>query len=85
VNLNSRPSLEKGGPDSPDVCGVPGLQVECKRVETLRLYPALDQATRDAGAGDVPVVFHRTSRQPWVVILSAEDFLLMWRELQAFR
>ena len=66
----------KGGNDSPDVCGIPGIHIECKRVETLRLYQALSQAQRDAGdSGNVPVVVHRPSRREWVVCLSLRDFL----------
>lgn len=84
----------KGGPESQDVVGIPGLHVECKYMASLQLHPSLEQATKDAGAGDVPVVFYKQvslvnsaarTAKPWVAILSAEDFLLMWRELQAFR
>src|SRR5579859_6823449 len=69
----------KGGGDSPDVVGVPGLHIECKRVEALRLYPALAQAHRDAGDGTVPVVLHRCNGEEWVAILSADDFLNIWK------
>lgn len=65
-----------GGGDSPDVVhNLAGIHVECKRAETLCLWPALDQATRDSGPGETPVVFHRPSRRPWVVILDASAFL----------
>lgn len=70
----------KGGADSPDVVGVPGLHIECKRVETLRLYPALAQATKDGAEGVTPIVAHRTSRQEWVAILSLSDFLGIWKK-----
>ena len=42
----------QGGPDSPDVV-LPGvnLHVECKRVERLKLWDAIDQAKADAPAG----------------------------------
>ena len=73
----------KGGPGSPDVVGVPGLHLECKRVEALQLYPALAQACRDAGdAGSIPVVLHRRSREEWVAILRADDFLSIWQRAQ---
>ena len=73
----------KGGHDSPDVCGVPGLHLECKRVEALQLYPALAQACRDAGDdGAIPVVLHRRSREEWVAILRADDFLAIWKRSQ---
>ena len=65
----------KGGGDSPDVTGLPGFHVECKRVEAGNLYNWLEQAVRDAHPGKTPVVFHRRSRKDWVVVLGATDFL----------
>ena len=66
-----------GGSDSPDVVhNIPGLYIEVKRCEKLSLYAALDQVTEDAGSGGaVPIIFHRRSQEPWVVILDARDFL----------
>lgn len=66
-----------GGADSPDViCPSLPFHIECKRVERLQLYEALEQAIRDAGeGGKVPTVFHRKNRKDWVVILKADDFL----------
>ena len=68
-----------GGPDSPDVIGVPGLHIEVKRTERLNLYDALAQAKRDAGE-DLPVVIHRKNDSEWVVILSFDDFMKLYRE-----
>ena len=76
-----------GGGDSPDV--VHNLQladdcaihVEVKRTEKLSLWASLDQAEEDAPPGDIPVVFHRKSRQPWVVILTAADFLTIMKRI----
>lgn len=75
----------KGGQDSPDVVGVPGLHLEGKRVEAGNLYTWLAQAASDAAPGNTPVVAHRKDRRPWVAILTLDDFLLMYRELQALR
>lgn len=64
--------------DAADVVGVPGLHIECKRVERLNLYAAMEQAMRDsaaAGKGDVPVVVHRKNGHPWLVTLAFEDYL----------
>lgn len=68
-----------GGADSPDVVGVPGVHLECKRVEAGNLYTWLDQAIRDAGA-NLPVVAHRRNRREWVAILRLEDFLNLVRK-----
>ena len=64
----------KGGADSPDVVGLPGVHIECKRVEKLNLEAAYEQAVRDAGE-DIPAVFHRKNRKPWLVTLSLKDFM----------
>ena len=58
-----------GGPDSPDVVGVPAL----------RLYDALDQSKRDAGKYEIPVVFHRRKGKKWCVVLDAEDFIDLYK------
>lgn len=55
-----------GSPDSPDVVAWPGVHIECKRTEALRLYPAMAQAERDCG-DKVPVVIHRRSRDSWML------------------
>lgn len=73
-----------GGADSPDVVSndLAAFHIECKRVERTLLYEWLDQATRDAGPDKVPVVMHRRSRKPWVVILTLEDFLTLVRQTE---
>ena len=61
-----------------DVIGLPGIHIEVKYVEREAVRSWYSQAARDAGAGgrgDIPVVFHRKSRAPWLVTLGAEDFL----------
>lgn len=62
-----------GSTESPDVmCNIDQVHFEVKRTETLRLYDALTQAIQDAGT-QVPVVLHRTNRQPWVAIVRLDD------------
>lgn len=59
---------------------VPGVHLECKRVERLNVLSAYDQAVRDAKASSLmPVVAHRCNRSPWLVTLSLEDFLSLVR------
>lgn len=65
-----------GGGDSPDVVhDAPLIHVECKRTETLQLWPAIEQARRDAAPGKIPVVFHRPSRREWIAILDGRHLL----------
>lgn len=59
---------------------VPGVHLECKRVERLNVLTAYQQAVRDAKAASLmPVVAHRCNRSPWLVTLSLEDFLSLVR------
>lgn len=68
-----------------DVIGIPGLHVEVKRVERLNLSTAYEQSARDAetaGQGEIPIVVHRKSREPWMVSMSLNDFLTVWNRSQ---
>lgn len=38
-----------------DVIGIPGLHIECKRVEKLNIDDALEQSIRDAKNGEMPL------------------------------
>lgn len=69
--------------DASDVTGVPGLHLEVKFVEKEAVRSWYGQAVRDAEAadrGDVPVVIHRKTHQPWLVTLSLDDFIKILKE-----
>ena len=68
-----------GEPGNPDVMGLIGVHIECKRCEKLPLWPALEQARREALEGDLATVWHRANGRPWIVLLTAEDFLALYR------
>lgn len=62
-----------GDPEAPDIrTAIDQVHFEVKRTEALRLYPALEQAMRDAGE-NIPVVLHRSNHRPWVAIVRLED------------
>ena len=67
--------------DTPDIVGLPGVHIECKRTEKLNLRAAMEQAVRDAEffKDGVPAVFHRANRQPWMVTMLLEDWLRMYQ------
>ena len=67
----------KGGSDSPDVTGIEGVHIECKRVERLNIYDAMKQSIRDAG-DDMPIVAHRKNGEKWLVTLRLPDFLKLY-------
>jgi Holliday junction resolvase len=66
----------------PDVVGVPGVHVECKRVERLNIETAMDQAVRDAQRFNdgAPAVFHRKNRRPWLVTMLFDDWVRMYQK-----
>ena len=73
-----------GGQDSPDVVhALPGIHFEVKRTEQLNLFDALAQATVDTrGTTDFPIVAHRKNRRPWVVIMYADQFIELLKEVK---
>ena len=72
-----------GGVDNPDiaatVCGLP-VHLEVKRQERLRLSEAMAQAVRDANGHALPIVAHRSNRQPWLLTVRLEDVLQLLHE-----
>lgn len=64
----------------PDLSGLPGIHVECKRVERLNVQEAMEQSIRDSQRmGDgVPALFHRRNRKPWLVTMRLEDWLKLY-------
>lgn len=71
---------QRSGTECADIIGGPaGYHLEAKRVEHLRLWPAIYQAQRDAKSGEVPVVVTRKNNAPWVAILPLGRLLALLR------
>lgn len=68
-----------------DVLGLDGIHIECKRVERLDLYGAMAQAIADAKLIEVPVVMHRKNACEWMVTMSLDDWIEMYREWETDR
>jgi len=67
--------------EAADVVGLPGIHVEVKRVETLNVEKAMQQARRDAGkSGRVPIVAHRRNGEKWKITMDAADWFALYRE-----
>lgn len=78
---DTRRGVQYNGADgSADVVGLPGIHIECKRVERLDLYDAMEQAIGDAREGEIPAVFHRRNRDYWKVTLRLEDFMEIYQK-----
>ena len=61
-----------------DVVGLPGVHIECKRVERLNIHDAMDQAKRDSRDGEIPAVFHRKNNCEWLVTLQIDKFMKLY-------
>ena len=64
----------------PDVQGLKNIHIECKRVEKLNLETAYDQSCRDAKEGEIPTVMHRKNRGKWMVTMSLDDWIKLYKE-----
>lgn len=68
----------------PDLVGLPGIHIECKRVEKLNIPEAMRQAVRDSEKfrDGMPALFHRRNRQPWLVTMRLDDWMKVYTEKQ---
>ena len=72
--------------DASDVVGLPGIHVEAKHVETMRLYDWMAQAKHDAevgGEGRLPAVFHKKNNHAILVTMELDSFMQIYREWEA--
>lgn len=67
--------------EAADVIGLPGIHIEAKHQETMRLYDWMEQAKRDASHnGRMPVVFHRKNNAETLVTMRFCDWIEIYRE-----
>lgn len=80
--LPAAPGASQSYGTEPDLSGVPGIHIECKRCEQLRLTDWMAQAERDAARfhDGAPTVMHRRSRGPWMVTMKLTDWAALYRE-----
>ena len=72
--------------EASDVVGLPGLHIEAKHQEQMRIYDWMAQAVRDAEAGGkncLPAVFHKKNNADILVTMRMEDFMVIYREWEA--
>ena len=63
-----------------DLVNLPGIHIECKRVERLNVSEAMTQAINDAKNGELPTVFHRKNREGWLVTMRLENWMELYKE-----
>ena len=70
--------------DASDVVGLPGIHIEAKHQEQMRLYDWMAQAVRDAGESDkLPAVFHKKNNADILVTMRLQDWMEIYREWEA--
>lgn len=72
--------------DASDVVGLPGIHIEAKHAEQMRLYEWIAQAKRDAEAGGenrLPAVFHRKNYAEVLVSMELDTWMQLYNEWQA--
>ena len=70
--------------DAADVIGLPGLHIEAKACEQMRLYDWMSQAKRDSeGTGRLPAVFHKKNYAEILVTMRLDDFMILYSEYAA--
>ncbi len=71
----------------PDLEGLPGVHIECKRVEHLNVPEAMAQAIRDSEKfkDGMPALFHRRNRKPWLVTMLLTDWLELYKRAEMAR
>ena len=79
---NKRGCQHMGGFDSPDVIlEIKGISVECKHVEKLNMYSAMQQSIDDSG-DNIPIVISKKNHKPILVTLQLEDLPELVKKLQ---
>lgn len=68
--------------DAADVVGIPGVHIEAKHVEAMRLYDWIDQAVRDSEAGQdgLPCVFHKKNNAEVLVTMRLKDWIKLYEK-----
>ncbi len=70
--------------EASDVVGLPGIHIEAKHQESMRLYEWMAQAKRDArGTNEFPVVFHKRNYSDILVTMELDTFMQLYREWEA--
>jgi hypothetical protein len=81
--LSGASSLFHKNEPGPDLMGTPGLWVEAKRTETIRIHEAMAQACAFVKGDDIPVVVHRRNRQSMddaLCYVRLKDFVKLYRK-----
>ena len=74
--------------DASDVVGLSYIHIEAKHQERMQLYDWMEQAKRDAKAGNenrIPIVFHKKNNADILVTMTFDDFMEIYKEYESSR
>ena len=76
---DARPGTALNYGTEPDITGIDGLHIECKRHEKLEINKWYTQAQTDAERmqDGKPAVIYRQNRRQWMIVLSLSDFIAL--------
>ena len=66
--------------DASDVVGLPGIHIECKHQEQLRIYDWMAQAVRDSKGKKLPTVFFRKNNAETLVCMRLPDWMTLYND-----
>lgn len=85
LGIQAQRSARNGVDQAEDILhSIPGVHVECKRVERLNVGAAMSQAEAAAGK-KIATVWHRRNRGPWLLTMRAEDLVQLCASLDVAR
>ena len=53
--------------------GLPNMQFEIKRRQSMNLHTVMKKSLEDCGEDDVPVILHRKNNEEWLMTIRLED------------
>ena len=66
--------------DASDVIGLPGIHIEAKHQEKIKIYNWMNQAIHDSTkSGNIPVVFFRSNKKETLVCMRFNDWMNMYK------
>ena len=63
-----------------DVVGIPGIHIECKRVEALNIEKTMQQSISDSKDGEIPVVMQRKEGEKSKVTMTLDDCMKIYKK-----
>lgn len=70
--------------DASDVVGLPGIHIEAKHQECIKIYDWMSQAIHDSGkSGNKPAVFFRKNNHETLVCMRLTDWIELYGEYEA--